>query len=341
MMHISKIIPIFLGCAFILSVIYVRIDWRYQFAPFFPLSKTNESKLISRNGILYTQNDIPFTGTAVYKGDTSRSRSSQPQHIKRVTSYKNGLKHGEETVYFMDKGEAAALPAFKPIYIIIYLIYGVGTTHTYLHSSTHYENGLKHGLKIMNYNGREGYRESEATYVNGQLHGMYEEFYWLNKYMVDAKNVGKKIGIRRLEVEYKNGRQCGIYRNYSGSGEVENDYITDSNGQIVSGQRVVDFPDEVSGRKKEEFPGGLICLEIYQNGQLTAQKIVSPFVNPEGNRETFNEIFYENGSIKEEIVYNMRNGKCIVHRKMHNGQLIDLFNKEKGIDRIAEFELND
>lgn len=97
------------------------------------------------------------------------------------------------------------------------------------------------------------------------------------------------------------------------------------------------FPEVVSGRRKEEFPAELICLEFFENGQFTAQKIVSPYAAPDGSRETFNEIFYENGSIAEERVYHMRNGKCMIHRKRIDGELVELFNRDAGIDRLTEF----
>ena len=63
--------------------------------------------------------------------------------------------------------------------------------------------------------------EEEATYKDGELHGMYRVYY-------------KRDGKLQSEAEYKNGVQDGVYRFFNEEGAITLEYQF-KNGEKVSG----------------------------------------------------------------------------------------------------------
>jgi antitoxin component YwqK of YwqJK toxin-antitoxin module len=89
-----------------------------------------------------------------------------------------------------------------------------------------YENDLLNGPSIKFEFGRP---VEEANYVDGQLHGIYKQYYRSGKLL--------------KEVEFKNGVQDGTYRYYDEAGNLSLEYEY-RNGEKISGGMVEDSGTE-------------------------------------------------------------------------------------------------
>jgi antitoxin component YwqK of YwqJK toxin-antitoxin module len=297
-------------------------DYKSTFLSF--ISATDEHLLTERNGITYTQNE-PFTGTSRLKGRLetyppvitehfiSTGENDVTQMGMRISHYKNGLKDGEERLYYT---------------------YPLGSLFgnpekTELHCITHYRNGLKDGTEIINHIG--GDRRIEAQYKDGKLHGIYKEFYYIDYYR--KKEFPHHVGQVEKEIEYKNGEISGFYRTYTGYGDTLENYTSVGN-KIIDGCRMIEQDDGVK-------------LEWYERGQLVIERIFE-YLQDENYKKDISddypvdgllrEVYYENGQIKEWIQFNPETGNAYLHKKRIKGTLIEIYNSEAGINRLSEFE---
>lgn len=233
-------------------------------------SGTNEEKLVQQDSIMYDQKGKPFTGTAYLKGhmETSFSQNSNGMcitqykeglkdgteklyyapdwvifggktSINRISHYRNGVKHGKETVYF---------PNAKDIEI-----------------ESNYANGKLDGLYRKFYypdENNEKRIEVEAQYTDGEINGFYRSYYdegnEIENYTAENGRIidGSRWVIQRgnpkipfIHEYYSNGQLIEqsayahriLYRPTDGllytiqyeNGEISNIYEFDENGKVI------------------------------------------------------------------------------------------------------------
>lgn len=322
---------------FIALIISPFIDFNMLLKPIYLIGKTNERKLTEIDGVMYKRGK-PFTGCALLIGkyimesyineeiDERGVHHMTVEDGRRITHYKNGLKDGVEKAYYTERNS------------LFGMLGGPDIIRTDLATCTEYKQGVKHGTELL-YNCSN--LISESQYENGLLHGISKEYEYafLSKY-TNAKNIARNIGPLLKEVEYKSGRPDGFYRTYTTDGDIVEDYII-QNGRILSGRRmhVIDA-DTIDYMEKVDIR--YTCWEYYKDDELIRKELYEQFAQDfPPNRTRFSlfcEEWYENGILTQQCIYNDENNKVIIHRKMHNGILIDIYNRDLGINRIAEFE---
>lgn len=303
------------------------IDYVSLFMPLTPILKTDEHKLVFQDGLMYKEGK-PFNGTAVFRGlmetypstvtafDSQTYTDITTQKGKRVTPYLNGLKEGKERIYYTYQ---------TPMW------YGGPTMdRSMLHAEIHYKRGVKNGLEIIyEFSGR-----IEANYKEGLLDGLYREFHMIEDYR--KKEFPNGIGPLKVEAEYHKGCLDGFYRSYTQYGDTSENYVM-RNGKVIEGRvRTVKYT--------------ITLWQWYNNGYLTEEQVFDhssvgrsiepPLVENTLGGNLVSETFYDNGVVIEMRLYNTKNNKVHLHKKRINGELIEIFNRETGVDRTVEFAIH-
>lgn len=310
-------------------LVIAPIDFKGVFIPLTPIIKTAEHKLILKDGVMYTTKGKPFNGTTVFKGiietypsEITAFNSQNYTNItthkgKRTTQYVNGLKDGQEKIYYTYR-----LPMW----------YGGPTkVRTKLHAEIQYKRGVKNGLEIIYQFDK---RSIEANYKDGLLDGIYKEFHMIEVYRKNEFSDG--IGHLKLEAEYHKGSIDGFYRTYTQYGDTCENYVMRS-GKVIEG-RVKTVQDSTN------------LWQWYKNGNLIEERefdrsswgnsIEPPSVENRMGGCLLRETFYDNNEVIEMRLYNTENNKVFLYKKRIKGQLIEIFNRNTGVDRTAEFGLN-
>jgi antitoxin component YwqK of YwqJK toxin-antitoxin module len=294
-----------IAAIFSLLYFFLLTDYRRTFLLLIPA--TEESKLIEKGGMMFTTKNEAFTGTSIIKGwfDTypTTHRENKQEGI-RLTHYKNGLKDGEERLY----------------YTINFSFFNLYRTE--LHCTTQYRNGRKNGTEVINYTG--GDRNIEAQYVDGKLNGLYKEFYY-NYRDRSTKNQLK------IETAYKNDKISGFYRSYSEYGEDKENY-TCMDDKIIDGRIMHDLDTAVQWRWYTA--GQLLRERVFEYGYASSA------LEGEDGRDLISETLYDNGQIIELRMFNTDNNRVNLYKKRINGELIEIFNRDADIDRRKEFGEN-
>jgi antitoxin component YwqK of YwqJK toxin-antitoxin module len=358
----AKII-VYVVLSMLVFAVYISLftDYRY-----FLLSLTagaNEEKALRQNK--------HFTGKACYKGelkDHTRLPGNTENNYNgiRITRYKNGLKEGREKVYNThERGGYFNLGNQTLLHSISHYhngeLHGKKTIHYPggdIAIEANYENGKLHGL----------YQEirfpERIMYFKMEPDEEYPNYAYYHP--------GKRIPLKK-EVQYANGEIDGFYRTYDDAGDTMNDY-TMVNGSIVNGMRgisVVRMRADVYGfwtdddridqftANEDSITNGLRRLvseqgdkilsirEYYSNGEITAQIAYSNNIYEFSPTSLLGSLFYENGEVTDYAEYDyyrtdsgVRKNYYTLRKKRINGEMIEVFNRKAGINRLKEFDLD-
>jgi antitoxin component YwqK of YwqJK toxin-antitoxin module len=182
-------------------------------------------------------------------------------------------------------------------------------------------------VKIIKTINKDGSLLSEESYKNGKLHG---------------KSIYYSDDLISSEVNYKNGKEDGLAITYDGNPYYILDYLHYKNGKLHGTQYIFERArhfDYVPGNERtEEFnnreyiPQALVSTENYIDGKLMGLKTIY-YVNGQieqeimyqYNKPVSNQTYYLNGQLKQSIKY--KNGKPTKKTNFYqNGSILDTCN---------------
>jgi antitoxin component YwqK of YwqJK toxin-antitoxin module len=268
--------------------------------------------------------------------------------------YSNGELHGKKTVYYGSGG------------IAIEAEYAHGKLH-----GVYREIDFPERFKYFNRERNEEYPnfayyhpekripvKKEVQYANGEIEGFYRTYdshgNTINDYTVANGSIVN--GVRDIYV--RKWRANEFTRNDEGS-------WIDNNGNTIDEAKTFDIRFLVEGNTIDQFmtaeensiTNGLRRLadesrdistirEFYKDGEIIEQTSYSSGSFEDMGHSRLRSLYYENGEIDdfyEYVTHYTKEGYksyYTTRKKRINGEMIEIFNYEKGINRLKEFDLD-